>query len=311
MATSNMSREEEIKLIAYDMYEKQGRIDGYDLDDWLKAEAIWEKGRRRRQISYLVAVAFLLGLMLFVEWRLGTFRILYGIIAGIIFILTMVFWFWEKRRKRKIKLWRQSISFVVIALYLVLMLDYERASGTFQVSHALLLLIIAVLAIVFWRFRGLRSRLIDFVGLEGAFTSMMPKFGICLFGAALISLYLLLSGKTDPIPPVLQFSIIPVTATLGGLVVAGANYSHIKQESRSELLRVAQKLIVATIAFIFFAALFLLADGVNPNKVPSTELEIIQFVFFWLAAFLFYAGTMLFILGIIDLAIGLKNLKKE
>lgn len=31
---------EEIKKIAYELYEKRGRGDGYDLDDWLKAEEI-------------------------------------------------------------------------------------------------------------------------------------------------------------------------------------------------------------------------------------------------------------------------------
>jgi hypothetical protein len=307
-----MNREEEIKLIAYDMYEKEGRVNGHDVEHWSKAEAIWEKRRRQRQILYLVAVALLLGLMLFFEWKLGTFRISYGIITGTIFILTMVFWFSEKRRKREIKIWRQIISFVIIALYFILVLDYERVSGTFQTSHVILLVIIGILTIIFSLSRGLRRLLIDFVGLEGEFTSsMVPKWEICLFGGVLISLYLLLSGKTNGIPPVLQFSIIPVTATLGGLVVAGANYSHIKQEQRSELLKVAQKLIVATIAFIFFAALFFLADDVNPNNLPATGLEAIRFVSFWFAAFLFYSGTMLFIPGIIDLAIGLKNLKKE
>ena len=31
--------EEEIRRLAYELYEKRGREDGYDLDDWLRAEA--------------------------------------------------------------------------------------------------------------------------------------------------------------------------------------------------------------------------------------------------------------------------------
>lgn len=35
----NASREEVIRRKAYELYEKRGRTDGHDLDDWLSAEA--------------------------------------------------------------------------------------------------------------------------------------------------------------------------------------------------------------------------------------------------------------------------------
>jgi hypothetical protein len=31
---------EEIKIVAYELHEKRGRVHGYDLDDWLEAERI-------------------------------------------------------------------------------------------------------------------------------------------------------------------------------------------------------------------------------------------------------------------------------
>jgi hypothetical protein len=31
---------EEIKIVAYKLHEKRGRVHGYDLDDWLEAERI-------------------------------------------------------------------------------------------------------------------------------------------------------------------------------------------------------------------------------------------------------------------------------
>lgn len=34
------AREEAIRLLAYSLFEERGRVEGYDLDDWLKAEAI-------------------------------------------------------------------------------------------------------------------------------------------------------------------------------------------------------------------------------------------------------------------------------
>ena len=148
------------------------------------------------------------------------------------------------------------------------------------------------------------------MGLEtiGAFRFMLGSFG-----GLLLSIYLLLGNSIAVIPPVLQFSIIPVTAVLGGLVISGANYSDITTESRSELLRVAQNLIVATIAFIVFAVLFFLSnigESIDPNQIPTTQLEWTKFVLFWIALLLFVSGTFLFVVGIINLAIGLNNLKK-
>jgi hypothetical protein len=38
-----MGREDEIRLIAYFMWEEEGRCDGCDIEHWLRAEAIWEE----------------------------------------------------------------------------------------------------------------------------------------------------------------------------------------------------------------------------------------------------------------------------
>ncbi len=254
-----MTREEEIRIIARDIWEKEGCCDGRGVEQWLKAEAIWKERRRRKirkRIYLSLVIALLFGLLLVYEWKSGSFQISHGYLIGTIYVLAMLFW-----HVGKLRAW--------------------------------------------W------SWIVDFTGLE---KSGIFQMWIGLFGGLLISIYLLLSGKNDVIPPVLQFSIVPVTATLGGLVVAGANYSKISLERRSELLRVAQSLIVATIAFIFFAVLFYLADiggSVNPNHLPSTQLEWIKLLFYWLAVVFFFSGTSLFVVGIIDLAIGLKNLKKE
>ena len=34
------SEYQEVARVAYELYEQRGRVDGYDLDDWLKAESI-------------------------------------------------------------------------------------------------------------------------------------------------------------------------------------------------------------------------------------------------------------------------------
>jgi len=51
--------DEEIRRRAYEIYEKRGRDDGYDVDDWLRAEAevsriaVKAKGLTARSISHL------------------------------------------------------------------------------------------------------------------------------------------------------------------------------------------------------------------------------------------------------------------
>lgn len=42
-----MSREEEIRRVAYGLWEKEGRPEGRDMELWLRAEVIWESERRK------------------------------------------------------------------------------------------------------------------------------------------------------------------------------------------------------------------------------------------------------------------------
>jgi hypothetical protein len=306
-----VSREEKIKKIAYDLWQQEGCIDGHDVEHWIKAETIWNKQQNRILVSSLLITALMVGIIPLLEWKLDAYKPLFGIISACIFALVLAIRILERKLNRKLIIWRQIFSLAVIALYFILFLDYERQTGTFQETHQIFLIIVFSLAVVFVLSKGWWQWLIDLVGLEGEFTtSMLIKIELSTFGAALISMYLLLSGQNNTVPSVLQFSIIPISATLGGLVISGANYSKLNGK-RTELLKVAQKLIVATIAFIFFTAILFLAGDVKPNVTPSTQIEWTKYVFFWLSAFLFYVGTTLFVIGIVDLAISLKNLKKE
>ncbi len=36
-----MHHEDEVRLIAYELWEQEGRPEGQDMDHWLRAEAIW------------------------------------------------------------------------------------------------------------------------------------------------------------------------------------------------------------------------------------------------------------------------------
>ena len=41
-----MGREDEIRAIAYRIWEEEGGCSGHDFDHWLKAEVLWEDNQR-------------------------------------------------------------------------------------------------------------------------------------------------------------------------------------------------------------------------------------------------------------------------
>jgi Protein of unknown function (DUF2934) len=45
-----MAREDEIRTIAYYIWQQEGCIDGHDCEHWIRAEAIWEN-REKQQAS--------------------------------------------------------------------------------------------------------------------------------------------------------------------------------------------------------------------------------------------------------------------
>ena len=47
-----MGREDEIRIIAYSIWEKEGRSDGHDFEHWLKAEVIWEE-KQKDEAAYI------------------------------------------------------------------------------------------------------------------------------------------------------------------------------------------------------------------------------------------------------------------
>jgi hypothetical protein len=228
-------------------------------------------------------------------------------------LLPLLKQFWHFVRSKK-RFWLSILIFVLLGLLLL----YEYYAGTYEKSHTYILAFIYVISMLFWHVLKIRhwfKTFIDFMGLEQLFSnSGVFRFYVSAGSAFLISSYLLLGSSNADIPPGLQFSIIPVTATLGGLVIAGANNSKLSTPSRNELLRVSQNFIVATLSFIFFTATFSLANigpQIDPNMFPPGEVERIRFVIYWISIVLFLAGTTLFAVGIIDLSLALRKIKNE
>ena len=46
-----MRREDEIRIIAYRIWEEEGCCDGHDCEHWLKAEVIWEEKQKNEAAS--------------------------------------------------------------------------------------------------------------------------------------------------------------------------------------------------------------------------------------------------------------------
>jgi hypothetical protein len=46
-----MGREDEIRLIAYRIWEEEGCINGHDCDHWFQAEMIWEQQQKQETVA--------------------------------------------------------------------------------------------------------------------------------------------------------------------------------------------------------------------------------------------------------------------
>jgi hypothetical protein len=49
MEATEVNREEEIRQIAYRFWQEEGYRHGYDLQHWLKAEAIWQETHQQKK----------------------------------------------------------------------------------------------------------------------------------------------------------------------------------------------------------------------------------------------------------------------
>jgi hypothetical protein len=46
-----MAKEDEIRLIAYNIWEEEGCVNGRDCDHWIRAEAIWEQQNQKTAVQ--------------------------------------------------------------------------------------------------------------------------------------------------------------------------------------------------------------------------------------------------------------------
>jgi hypothetical protein len=117
----------------------------------------------------------------------------------------------------------------------------------------------------------------------------------------------------NTVPDVFKFSIVVVSSTLGGLVLAASNNKNIDLLTKRKFVNASKKFIISTILFILFAVWFFNANIfglIQPNNFQEhiTGPGIYIAVSFWVSVFCYYVGLILFLSGIFELIDALRKL---
>lgn len=135
----------------------------------------------------------------------------------------------------------------------------------------------------------------------------MFRPGSILLLFATISIYLIFDilGK---VPEALHINLVMLSATLGGLVFAGASFTRRGTEDRKRLMNVAKTFIIATFLFIIFFIFFTFIKDMNIDPF-SFEGGVVNTVLFWLAALGIYGGSYFFARALVDFIISLRKIR--
>ncbi len=206
---------------------------------------------------------------------------------------------------------------IIIATSAITLFIEWWQTGIWRKPVMVLVGVIIVLIGIAWVFRTYGQPVFEKIGVkkqdvQSLFTPL--RFFMAGILATLFALYVLLPNPKFTIPSSLQFNVIVISATLGGLVLAGASNRRISRQANNKLISIAKKLIYATILFLVFTALlyWLEATGGIDANIPDYSKEgIIRGTFFYGGAASFYTGIFLFSIALIDLAFTLRNLTKS
>jgi uncharacterized membrane protein len=219
-----------------------------------------------------------------------------------------------KERTEKLPRWLRIsilvalILALVIALTFTIILKWETYKDVFGDSLTLALLAQIVIFITLLRFfPKFRKWIRDTTGEKPPIQKQRRWYQFIfptLFAIPFV-LYVLLAGINESLSPVIEFSLLAVAPTLGGLVLTAAGNRRLSRRAHIELISVAQKLILATVLLIAFASLFFTA-----NLSESADIEFLYWASFWGSVWTFYPGAFLFLLGISDLVFALRHLRR-
>ncbi len=222
-------------------------------------------------------------------------------------------------RKRLSKIVKRS-SLVFLALFGVSAIVFIIIYAIVNRSWEYLWVNLIVIAVVAWLLS--LSSVRKLLKQEAGRPRYYVRYYAIMLSILPFSVFLLLQTKDNSLPEVLQYGMVGVASTLGGLVFTAAQLFN-KQEPLEldkyyELVAIAQKFILATIAFIFFAPLVfldgLLVKGLSDQSYAGFS-KAVAMGLHWLlqasAGILFYGGLFIFILGLVDLVIALNGLGRR
>ena len=123
---------------------------------------------------------------------------------------------------------------------------------------------------------------------------------------AAISIYLIFDilGK---VPEALHINLVMLSATLGGLVFAGASFTRKGTVDRKRLMNVAKMFIIATFLYIIFFVFFTFIQDKNVSAF-SFEGGVVNTILFWLASLGIYGGSYFFARALVDFIISLRKI---
>ena len=135
------------------------------------------------------------------------------------------------------------------------------------------------------------------------------RWGFGIIFMTFVAIYLIFDviGK---VPEALHINLVMVSATLGGLVFAGASFISKDSEDRKLLMNVAKKFIIATFLFIIFFVFFIFIKDVDvaPFSLDFYRQDLGYAFLFWLAALGIYGGSGFFAFALVDFIISLRKI---
>lgn len=204
-----------------------------------------------------------------------------------------------------------QIIYLFVASFLILLIDRWQ-TGSWRTPAIVLVSIIVIIAILYLLLCQYRKAFNKLGVKKYHLGTAVRLFAVSIL-ATLFTIYILHPNPTVTLPPSLQFNVIIISATLGGLVLAGASNRRISRRTHNKFMSVAKNLIYATLLFLVFTALLFWIEstgGINVNESDFSRAGIIRGIFFYGGAISFYAGIFLFSWSLIDLALTLRDIRR-
>ena len=203
--------------------------------------------------------------------------------------------------------WVVLISLVVLVVVLAILAVPDAERGSVLAIMGLITVAAAVLSVLVWLDKG--------KGLpSGSRTVMRVVCWLVLVPA--VSVYFLGVDPIEGISPALEFGVVAVAATLGGLVLNAGLSSGVSCESlRREFIAVAQKFIVVVILAIIFPPIMWYVDSAGGADLtsfePSDASGWVLGALLLFGMFSFFAGVTFFIVALVDLVYAMMCLGKS